>query len=452
LYSRLIWAERRLLIVGALALTLPAGVVRANGAFPGSLRVFTPPGEVLLATNFGLISSGDGARWDWVCEHGDALFASLYELESGENPRLYAAGVLGLAVSADRGCSWTASSEMVAASITGMFADPAASGRVWVVARTRNVGPGDGPGLYLSTDGGLSFGPPRYRVPLGSSIDSVESARSRPERLYLTVTHAGSPARIEVVRSDDGAATFTTFDLSAATGGDQLRIAAVDPVDPDHLYLREQGFPDERLMISADGGQTLTEALLVPRGRLAAFVRRADGTLVAATLSDLNGPGIHLSRDGGRSFELRPSAIHAGALAEREGVLYASTDNFLDGFALARSSDGRDWEPLTRYGDVAGTRACPAGARIAQTCAALCIEQVVRGVFSEQTCGSVRLPTPPPDAGPPTAPAGTGGGGCGCRIDGGQTPPAPLALLLLAVVTSLRWGQRVVGRSGRGAR
>ena len=175
---------------------------------------------------------------------------------------------------------------------------------------------------------------------------------------------------------------------------------------------------------------------------------------MAATLSDLNGPGIHLSGDGGRSFERRSAAVHAGALAERDGVLYASTDNFLDGFALARSSDGRDWEPLTRYADVTGTRTCPAGARIAQTCSALCIEQVVRGVFDEQTCGPARLPPPPPDAGPSPDPmVGTGGGGCGCRIDGGGTPSPALALLiLLVVVGSLRWGQRVAGAVSARAR
>ncbi len=432
----------RALLAAALLAALPAAPARANGAFPGSLRVFAPPGQpdvILLATNFGVIDSSDGGRrWDWVCEHGDAQFASLYELETGPDPRLYAAGALGLAVSADRGCTWTAAPEMQAASITGLFADPAAAGRVWVVARTRDAAAGEGAGLYLSTDGGLTFGAAHYRVPLGSGIDSVEAARSRPDRLYLTVTHAGPPARTEVVRSDDGGTTFTAIDLTASTAGDQLRIAAIDPQDPERLYLRVQSFPDERLAISRDGGQTIADALMVPRGRLASFVRRADGSLVAGTISDTRGPGVHVSTDGGATFERRSTAIHPGALAERDGVLYASTDNFLDGFALARSTDGREWEPLTRYTDVAGTRDCPAATRIAQTCAALCFDQVLRGVFAEATCGPFPSPPPPTDAAIPPDDRRTGGGGCHCRVDSRPAPASPMLLVLTFAIVHVR--------------
>ena len=100
----------------------------ANGAFPGSLRVFAPaaaPEEILLATNFGIISTGNGgARWDWVCEHGDGLLAQIYEVGAGARPRLYAAGPIGLAVSEDGACSWTAHPEMQAAVVIGLFADP----------------------------------------------------------------------------------------------------------------------------------------------------------------------------------------------------------------------------------------------------------------------------------------------------------------------------------------
>jgi photosystem II stability/assembly factor-like uncharacterized protein len=417
-------------LLAALALLLPAPAARANGAFPGSLRVFAPAGQpeaLLLATNFGLISTSNGGRrWDWICEHGDALFASLYELGSGPAPRLYAAGPIGLAVSEDGACSWTAPEQLQAATVTGIFADPGAAGTVWVAARTRDAGPGEGWALYLSTDGGASFGPPRYRVPLGATIDSLESARSQPQRLYLTVSHGGQPARVELVRSDDGGATFAAIDVSAATRGDQLRIAAVDPEDPARLYLRVLGFPDERLMISRDGGATLTDALVLARGRLSAFVRRADGSLVAGALSDTEGGSIHVSSDAGRSFQLRSTTIHPGALAERDGVLIASTDSLLDGFALARSVDAIGWEPIVRYQDVAGTRECSGGSRLAETCGATCIQQVVRGVFPPEACpGQAPRPVPVPDAGPIML--RSGGGGCACQLTASRnpTPGAP---------------------------
>ena len=399
----------RLSIAGlALLAALAPRPARGNGAFPGSLRVFTPaaaPQEILLATNFGIISTGNGGgRWDWICEHGDGLLAQIYEVGAGVRPRLYAAGPIGLAVSEDGACSWTAHPEMQAAVVIGLFADPVDDKRVWVVARPRLAGQGEGFGLFLSTDGGATFGAPRYQVPLGETIDSVETARGRPERLYLTVSRGGQPPRVDIVRSDDGGATFSVFDVSAPTRGDQLRIAAVDPQDPDRLYLRVQGFPDEQLVISRDGGQTLTDALLIERGRLSAFVRRADGSLVAGGISDTLGGGVHVSTDGGATFQLRSTAIHPGALAERDGVLWASTDNVLDGFALARSMDAVTWEPVARYADVAGTKACPGQTRIDQTCSAACIQEVVRGVFNEKSCTTAIVP-PAPTPGPLRPPA-----------------------------------------------
>ncbi len=406
--------------VVAAALALAPAPARANGAFPGSLRVFVPPGapeQILLATNFGVISTADGGgRWEWLCEHGDGLLAGIYEMGPGPRPRLYAAGPVGFAVSEDSACSWKAHPEMQAATLTGIFADPGDADRVWVVARPRLAAPADGFGLYLSRDGGATFGPPRYQVPLGATIDSVESARSRPQRLYLTVS-GGSLPRVEIVRSDDGGTTFTAVDVTAPSRGDQLRIAAVDPEDPERLYLRAQGFPDERLVISRDGGRTIADALVIERGRLTAFVRRAGGELVAGGISDTEGGRVHVSSDGGASFALRSTAIRPGALAERAGLLWASTDNLLDGFALARSADATTWEPVARYRDVVRTRTCPGSVRLDLTCSAACIQEVVRGVFDASACPTNLVPGPRPDAAP-VAPA-DGGGGCGCHLGPG---------------------------------
>src|SRR5262245_57919580 len=88
-----------------------AGTARGNGAFPDSFRVFVPaerPDEIVLATNFGLISSIDGGHaWRWVCEHDDGLFGARYDMGPGALPRLYAAVPSGMAASDDEACSWT---------------------------------------------------------------------------------------------------------------------------------------------------------------------------------------------------------------------------------------------------------------------------------------------------------------------------------------------------------
>jgi hypothetical protein len=253
---------------------------------------------------------------------------------------------------------------------------------------------------------------------------------------------------VEIVRSDDGGQTFTTFDVSAATGGDQLRIAAVDPVDPDRLYLREQGFPDERLMLSSDGGQTIREALTIPRGRLTAFLRRADGGLLAGGVADATGGSIHLSTDGGATFRQISTAIRPGALVERDGVVWASTDNLADGFAVARSADGATWEPVIRYADVAGIKSCSTRAPLAQTCSAACVQELVRGTFTEKTCGLPPPPEPRPDAGP--APTTGDGRGCGCRAAG--APAESAAPALAGGLLVLAWRRRRGGQRRRRAR
>src|SRR5689334_2030057 len=63
------WGVAALVI--ALATVVPKQAV-ADGAFPDSMQIFVPadaPHRIILATNFGLITSDDdGATWEWSCE------------------------------------------------------------------------------------------------------------------------------------------------------------------------------------------------------------------------------------------------------------------------------------------------------------------------------------------------------------------------------------------------
>ena len=402
----------------------------ANGAFPESQRIFAPadrPGELLLATNFGLISSpDDGQRWQWICEHGDVLLGSRYE-QGG--PRLYAAAPVGLALSDDGGCSWRHSLELEAALVSDLFAEPGNGDRLWVVARKRDVAAGEGPSLFLSTDGGATFGAPRYTVPAGAAIDGVEAARSDPRRVYLTVRRGGE-SRSEFVRSDDGGATWRSF-TAPVIGANPVRIAAVDPADPDRVYLRVQGFPDEALGLTTDGGATITTPLIVPRGQLTAFVRRADASLLAAAVETRRRRGPAPVDRRRRPLRAPRNPLSPRALAERGGRLIAATDNVSDGFAIAASTDARAWSPLFHYSDVAAVKACPGIAEVPAICQPSCELQVARGLFSAELCSP---PAEPVDAAAdaPAVPAPQSG--CGCRVAGrvaGQFS-GPAALLMLA--------------------
>ena len=90
---------------------LVAGPALGNGAFPDSQAVITPadrPLEVLLATNFGLITSTDGGRsWTWSCEQDPNGRRNLYQLGAPPSRRLFARDSSGLVFTDDRGCRWT---------------------------------------------------------------------------------------------------------------------------------------------------------------------------------------------------------------------------------------------------------------------------------------------------------------------------------------------------------
>src|SRR5690242_4023849 len=104
----------RVALAGAACLAggLAARPALANGAFPDSQAVITPadrPLEILLATNFGLVTSIDGGRsWTWSCEQDPNGKRNLYQLGAPPGRRLFARDASGLVFTDDRGCHWTA--------------------------------------------------------------------------------------------------------------------------------------------------------------------------------------------------------------------------------------------------------------------------------------------------------------------------------------------------------
>jgi hypothetical protein len=109
------------------------------------------------------------------------------------------------------------------------------------------------------------------------------------------------------------------------------------------------------------------------------------------------------------------------ALGERAGVLYAVTNNWVDGFAVATSTDkGAHWTPMLRFDQIAGPLACQA-----QACAATW-ETLM------DTLGIT------PDGG--TTPKKSGGG-CGCSlatVEPGELWPCVMVGLVLLVLRTTR--------------
>ena len=429
---------RAIMLTAMVAALAPARRAAANGAFPDSDAVLLPadrPQQIVLATNFGLMISDDGgATWQWTCAQAQTSMASLSARGAPPADRLYSRSLdVGLAVSDDDSCSWQRAGGALAGTIaTDYFPDPTAAARVLaIVGATADGGTGAAAALYESIDGGHTFAAtPLYVAPAGAELLGVEIARGDPRIIYLSQATPGPhPA---IARSDDAGAHWMTFDVEASLGARTARIIAVDPADPNVVYLRVSGGGSERLAVSRDGGMTFATPITLPGGgTFSAFARLVSGTvLVAGLLPGEGGTTVGVawrSADGGMTFEdwtLAPMP-RLRALGERAGVLYLAGSNYVDGWALALSNDeGRTLQPLMRYDQVSAVKAC-----VAAACQDLCDEQAGRKIWAPEVCNPL-----PADGGvdagrPPAKPSS----GCGCGAAPGSDAGAGVAFLLVAL-------------------
>jgi hypothetical protein len=435
------------LVLAGLGLC-PSRAARANGAFPESFQLLLPedrPGEIILATNFGLILSDDaGATWTWTCERmPETDQGYLYAVGAPPTDRLFAISPgAGLALSNDDSCTWSrAAGSLTPITASDVFPDQTKdSMTVYAVAAPAS---GAAPSsIYASADGGLTFGAALFTAPKNGIIQGVESARSDPKTIYVAmyidlVVDGGTMLLPQIVRSTDGGMTWTTTDVTASLGMNFFYIVAVDPTDPMTLTVRviEEGL--NTLAISHDGGQTFTKALSFAGGVFTAYARLGSGTILVGGYVIATAHGFR-STDGGKSFVdwTVPSNPHIRALAERDGKLYAAAKNYTDGWAVGVSTDeGLTFQPLMKYDDVKSIRACAFAA-----CADNCDTQAGNGVWRPAVCanpdGGV-LPPPPKKS------------GCGCHVGSPSESLAVLVAVSLAVSGALTLRRR--RRRGPGA-
>ena len=424
--SRAFIASLAVALMG-VGLALAPASAKADGAFPDSLAILLPqdrPDELVLATNFGLLSSADaGATWRFVCERVVGPYAAPYQLGPPPDDRIFAVTYDGLALSADRACNWRFA-DATFTSLSDVFPDPTNPARVFAIA-SAIVEEGGRPvsAVFESTDGGESFGAHLYAAPTGAYLTGVEVARTDPATVFLSMYGAPAGHAVLVVTHDAGE-TWETVDLSPSTGSAAVRIAAVDPEDATRLFLRVQdGTPYDRLAIVDDSGASIAMPLTLET-QMTAFLRRADGVIIVGSGGD---GGAFWSDDDGATFVPWPNAPHLRALGERDGHLVAVGDNFVDDFAVASSDDdGASWQPLLRYDEIAGPLEC---GDIPATCETDWADlKLLFGIGDDE-----EPPEPTPD--PPK--------GCDCSSPGTGRTQAGLGWLALCALAAV-W--RGVGR------
>jgi hypothetical protein len=395
------WGRGAAATLALAALLAAPATSRANGAFPDSENILTPsdrPQDIVLVTNFGLVSSADGGQtWLWSCEQDRNALGMLYQLTPLPRNRLLAVANLNVVYSDDRSCGWQVGAGLDGQAITDVYVDPVGGARVMAIGVANQVYR-----LFESTDAGTTFGPPLLQAPPGQTLNGVEFARADGNVVYIALRTPDAESLVG--RSNDGGAHFTIGDVTAGVGPGLLRIIAIDPQDPNRVLFRFLGGNDQSIALTVDGGVTVTKPLTV-NGNFSSYVRLPNGTiLISGVVEFSTKPALFRSRDRGATFESIPNPPSIRALSHRNGTVFAATDNFGDGYALGTSTDeGTTWRPLMSYADVKAINPC-----LKAQCQTTCALEVGLSLWPAEVCS----------ADPPVG-TGTGGAGGGAAGQGG---------------------------------
>ena len=222
-----------------------------------------------IASGNGVYRSGDGGKtWEhrglaasrhigrlWVDpRNADVVLAAAQGHFFGPNAER------GVFRSTDGGKSWN--KVLFVDDNTGavdLAADPAAPDTIyaalwqvryypWLSYFTPNVGPGSG--IYKSTDGGKTWNRLSQGLPAGpmGRVGLAVAPGSRGARVYATIESGKDSG---VYRTDDGGGSWQRVNATASLGSAYFAMAAVDPKNPDTVYVMGQS-----IRRSTDGGKT----------------------------------------------------------------------------------------------------------------------------------------------------------------------------------------------------
>lgn len=430
--------------LAALSITGPAA---ANGRYPAAGQIALHPSDpsaILVRATFGIVLTKDhGARWDWICEAAVGFGGSEDPMISfTSDGTLLAAIFEGLSVSHDRGCQWA----FIGGGLTDHYVVDLAIDKVdaskGVLLISNNTGQDDAGAptfigqVWETSDAGHTWAQAGIDLPSDFLGLTLDTAPSDPNRIYVS-GRAGPPSyQGLILRSDDRGATWQSRPIP---GSDDTRlpyIGAIDPKNPDVVYVRlDAGGPDA-LAVTKDGGGTWSEVFTGQSqdpGDLLGFALSPDGAKIA-----IGGPkdGVWIAPSSTLAFT-QASSLHARCLTWSPAGLYACGDEATDKLTVGLSTDeGKTFTSLMHLSAPCGPLACDPASSVSTAC-------TQQWPATALTLGSVGCD----GAGGAGGSTGSGGGagaggssgGCSCGVPGeGPASIAASAALLALCVAALR--------------
>jgi hypothetical protein len=239
----------------------------------------------------------------------------------------------------------------------------------------------------------------------------VRVAPSDPNRIYRSAVDVASDAKLvhKLSVSTDGGNTAVEHLIPLGSNELQARLLAVDPGDPDRVYLHVEATSlelPERLIVTTDAGKSF--ATLATMTSMNGFTMSPDGV----TLWVGGAEGLWRSRDRGAHFEAIPGSglTRVGCLDAHGGRLYACGVTEGDFNISVSDDDGGSFQRLLAFADVKTGVACPDSSSVGLTCPGPTIH------FRQEVA-----PPPADPASGGAGAAGTGGAGTGGPSTGNLT-------------------------------
>jgi hypothetical protein len=406
---------------------LAARPASANGRYPNADMLVVDPGDekhLVLRTTFGtLVSNDTGRDWSWICEEavgytGAEGDPAITVLSGGRLLHAFAGSVV---ISAQGACSFEAVPfEADGRAIVDATLDPMDTSHAWLIAVAIQAG------SQASLIDATATTTSTRLLGQGFIPSTVEVARSRPQRLYVVGFDANIQATLLV--SDDRGESWTPHAIGVYPAS-PMYLSAVDPGDPDTLYVRVDDGPADHLIVSRDGGVSFVDVLTIPSDMLG-FALSPDGARVAA-----GGPGAGLFVANTRDlvFDRAADIESLRCLTWATSGLFACAQESLDHWTVALSTDeGASFQPLWHVQDLAPLECDPSTAAGA-ACPRAWLEIASR-IGAELVPGDSSEPTPLP---PATASKGS------CAFgDVGGAPLGSMACGGLAATLMLRRRRR----------